>query len=54
VPALLLALRCVSVWTNDPFAEKMSATHLRLDALLFGVGIRAVAEYFPERFAVTR
>jgi peptidoglycan/LPS O-acetylase OafA/YrhL len=54
VPALLLALRGLSIWTGDPFAEKMSATHLRLDALLFGVGIRSVAQYFPERFAATR
>lgn len=54
VPALLLALRCVSVWTSDPFAVKMSATHLRLDALLFGVGIRGLAQYFPDRFAAAR
>jgi peptidoglycan/LPS O-acetylase OafA/YrhL len=54
VPALLLGLRGLSVWTGDPFAEKMSATHLRLDALLFGVGIRCVAEYFPQRFAAAR
>ena len=32
----------------------MSATHLRLDALLFGVGIRALAQYFPERFGEMR
>lgn len=54
VPILLLGLRGFSVWTGDPFAEKMSATHLRLDALLFGVGLRALAEYFPERFMATR
>lgn len=54
VPALLLGLRGLSVWTGDPFAEKMSATHLRLDALLFGVGIRSVAEYLPERFKAAR
>jgi peptidoglycan/LPS O-acetylase OafA/YrhL len=54
VPALLLGLRLLSLWTGDPFAEKMSATHLRLDALLFGVGIRGVAQYFPERFAAAR
>jgi peptidoglycan/LPS O-acetylase OafA/YrhL len=54
VPALVLALRSLSVWTDDPFAVKMSATHVRLDALLFGVGIRGVAQYLPERFAVTR
>lgn len=54
VPALLLGLRCLSVWTNDPFAAKMSATHLRLDALLFGVGIRGVSLYHPQRFAAAR
>jgi peptidoglycan/LPS O-acetylase OafA/YrhL len=54
VPALLLALRSLSVWTGDPFAEKMSATHLRLDALLFGVGVRCIAEYFPHHFAAAR
>jgi peptidoglycan/LPS O-acetylase OafA/YrhL len=54
VPALLLGLRCLSVWTSDPFAVKMSATHLRLDALLFGVGVRGVAQYWPERFAAMR
>ena len=51
---LCLALRSLAVWTNDPFAAKMSATHLRLDALLFGVGLRGVAQYFPERFAAMR
>jgi peptidoglycan/LPS O-acetylase OafA/YrhL len=54
VPALLLGLRCLSVWTSDPFAVKMSATHLRLDALLFGVGIRGVAQYLPGSFASLR
>jgi peptidoglycan/LPS O-acetylase OafA/YrhL len=32
----------------------MTATHLRLDALLFGVTLRAVMEYHPERFASAR
>jgi hypothetical protein len=54
VPSLVLGLRCLSVWTNDPFATRMAATQLRLDALLFGVGIRGVMEYFPERFAEVR
>lgn len=54
VPVALLGLRFLAIWTGDPFAEKMSATHLRLDALLFGVGIRGVAQYFPERFAAIR
>jgi peptidoglycan/LPS O-acetylase OafA/YrhL len=54
VPGVLLGLRCVSVWTHDAFAIKMSASHLRLDALLFGVGIRGAAQYLPERFAAIR
>ncbi len=54
VPALVFTLRCLSVWTDDAFAVKMSASHLRLDALLFGVGIRGMAQYFPERFMAAR
>jgi peptidoglycan/LPS O-acetylase OafA/YrhL len=54
VPALLLGLRFASIWTGDPFSVKMSATHLRLDALLFGVGVRGVAQYWPEHFAAAR
>jgi peptidoglycan/LPS O-acetylase OafA/YrhL len=51
---LCLALRCISVWTADPFSVKLSATHLRLDALLFGVSIRGVAEFLPARFLAAR
>jgi peptidoglycan/LPS O-acetylase OafA/YrhL len=51
VPAIVLGLRVLSVWTDDAYAVKMAATHLRLDALLFGVGVRGVAEYFPEQLA---
>jgi peptidoglycan/LPS O-acetylase OafA/YrhL len=47
---ICLGLRCLSVYTNDLFAAKLSATHLRLDALLFGVAIRGIAQYHPERF----
>jgi peptidoglycan/LPS O-acetylase OafA/YrhL len=54
VPVCLLGLRFISVWTNDAFAVKMSATHLRLDALLFGVGIRAATQYAPRQFAALR
>lgn len=49
-----LALRTLSVWTNDVFSVRMAATHLRIDALMCGVGIRAVAEYFPGRFVALR
>jgi peptidoglycan/LPS O-acetylase OafA/YrhL len=54
VPVAVLMLRCTSVWANDSFAVRMAATHLRLDALLFGVGIRAAAQYFPNQFAMLR
>lgn len=49
-----LVLRAVAIWSDDRFAAGMSATHLRLDALLFGVAIRAVAQYWPEAFAAAR
>jgi peptidoglycan/LPS O-acetylase OafA/YrhL len=51
---LFIGLRAVSLWSDDAFAETMSATHLRLDALLFGVGIRALAQFSPERFEALR
>ena len=54
VVPVFLSLRCLSVWTDDPFSTTMSATHLRLDALLFGVGIRGLAQYSPARFAALR
>jgi peptidoglycan/LPS O-acetylase OafA/YrhL len=53
VPFCLL-LRCISAWTGSPFALTMAATHLRIDALLAGVAIRGIAQYFPERFAGAR
>jgi peptidoglycan/LPS O-acetylase OafA/YrhL len=53
VPACL-ALRCVSVWIDYPFSPTLSATHLRIDALLFGVGIRGLAQYSPAVFAAAR
>jgi peptidoglycan/LPS O-acetylase OafA/YrhL len=54
VVLLCLGLRSLAIWTNDPFAAKMSASHLRLDALLFGVGLRAIAEFYPKGFAAFR
>ena len=54
VPILLLAVRFASIRLGDPYAEKMAATHLRLDALLFGVGIRCLAEYLPKQFHALR
>lgn len=49
-----LALRCASVWSNDSFAATVSATHLRIDALLSGVAIRALAQYYPDKFMSLR
>jgi peptidoglycan/LPS O-acetylase OafA/YrhL len=51
---LCLGLRCLAIGVNDPYAVKMAASHLRLDALLFGVGLRATAQFYPVRFAATR
>ena len=53
-PVIVLSLRMVSVMMEDAYATKMAATHLRLDALLFGVGIRAVAQYLPGWFNAAR
>jgi peptidoglycan/LPS O-acetylase OafA/YrhL len=54
VPVLLLTVRFVSIVLDDPYAVTMAASHLRLDALLFGVGIRCLAEYLPELFQALR
>ena len=51
---LFIVIRTASMHFNDPYAEKMVASHLRLDALFFGVGIRAVAEYHPKLFSDMR
>ena len=48
---LCLALRVLASATGDPAGVAMTGTHLRLDALLFGVALRAAAMYLPERFA---
>ena len=54
VVPVFLVLRSISVWTEDPFSVSMSATHLRLDALLFGVGIRGLAQYSTDQFIALR
>lgn len=51
---LFLLVRCLALWAGDPYTVKMAATHLRLDALLFGVGLRALAQYYPESFSAAR
>jgi peptidoglycan/LPS O-acetylase OafA/YrhL len=46
-----LALRSLAVATEHPWADTMFASHLRFDALLLGVAIRAGAEAWPAVFA---
>jgi peptidoglycan/LPS O-acetylase OafA/YrhL len=49
-----LGLRCLAVAMGDPLGVRMAATHLRIDALFLGVGIRALAQFAPDRFAALR
>jgi peptidoglycan/LPS O-acetylase OafA/YrhL len=51
---LCLGLRTIAIWSSDPYAIKMSASHLRLDALLFGVAIRGVAQFHIAIFEAFR
>lgn len=51
---ICLLLRCLSVWSNDPYSSTLSATHLRLDALMFGVAIRGVAQWSGNFFQSMR
>jgi peptidoglycan/LPS O-acetylase OafA/YrhL len=51
---VFLVIRVISVGTADPYSEHMTATHLRLDALLLGVALRAILEHYPEWFAGLR
>ncbi|MEZ5276844.1 MAG: acyltransferase [Opitutaceae bacterium] len=51
---VFLGFRCFSVYIDNPYAVSMAATHLRLEALLFGVGLRGIAEMHPARFAAFR
>jgi peptidoglycan/LPS O-acetylase OafA/YrhL len=53
-PVVVLLMRFVSLRLGDPYAAEMGATHLRLDALLFGVGLRAMAAIYPSQFAALR
>jgi peptidoglycan/LPS O-acetylase OafA/YrhL len=54
VALLCLGLRYMGIATGSPLAERMAATHFRVDALLFGVGIRAIAEFHPAWFLAAR
>jgi peptidoglycan/LPS O-acetylase OafA/YrhL len=47
---VFLSLRCLGILSGSPLAETMTATHFRLDALLFGVGVRALAQFHPAVF----
>jgi peptidoglycan/LPS O-acetylase OafA/YrhL len=54
VPLALFSFRVVAVELEWPYAEQMFVTHFRLDALLVGVGIRAVATDHPQFLARLR
>ena len=64
LPVCLLApigftlLRLGCAYFGDPYIHSLNrtvaATHLCIDALLVGVGIRAIVEFKPERFAALR
>jgi peptidoglycan/LPS O-acetylase OafA/YrhL len=51
---LFLLLRALSIFTQDRYSPYMSATHLRMDALLIGVAIRALAQHRSELFHAFR
>jgi len=53
IPVFII-VRTVAMQLGDPYAVKMVASHLRLDSLFLGVGIRGVAEYYPDLFAASR
>jgi peptidoglycan/LPS O-acetylase OafA/YrhL len=48
---VFLVVRIVSVSIGDAYGERMFATHLRLDALMFGVALRALLESSPAIYA---
>jgi peptidoglycan/LPS O-acetylase OafA/YrhL len=49
-PVVFTAVRVVSLQLGDPYISEMAATHLRLDGLGIGVGLRALQVYAPEHF----
>jgi len=57
-PILFTIVRATSAWLGDPYltdyAHTMAATHLQLDGLLMGVGLRGLVEFHPEIFARLR
>jgi peptidoglycan/LPS O-acetylase OafA/YrhL len=57
-PVFFTLVRAVSAYLGDPYlcdyAHTMAATHLQLDGLLLGVGLRCLAEFSPESFVRLR
>jgi len=55
-PVIFTLLRSGLAAAGDPYitdtSRTMAATHLNIDALLFGVGLRALMEYQPEFFTL--
>jgi peptidoglycan/LPS O-acetylase OafA/YrhL len=53
-PIVFTGLRLALAAAGDPYmldtSRTMAATHLNIDALLFGVGLRGLAEYKPDVF----
>jgi peptidoglycan/LPS O-acetylase OafA/YrhL len=49
-----LLLRTVSMFTQDRYSPYLSATHLRMDALLIGVALRALAQHRAQLFLAFR
>ncbi len=51
VPIVILALRALSLAIGTPGSATMEATHLRIDGLAAGVGLRAVATWHSDWWA---
>lgn len=51
---LFILIRWAAIRLGDPYVKDMVASHLRLDALFAGVGLRGIAEYHPQLFAALR
>jgi peptidoglycan/LPS O-acetylase OafA/YrhL len=49
-PVIFTLIRGLCWEFGDPYMQKMFATHLELDGLLLGVGLRSLKEYSPMMF----
>ena len=49
---MFIAYRLVGPWLSDPYVQHLAATHVSLDGLALGVGLRALREYRPALFAL--